>query len=314
MRDFRFGFNFSGLRPASEVADLCRTAEELGYDIALGTDHLPNGSPFSPLAIAAHATSRMRVGTLTINNEFWNPAMLAREAITLDYLTDGRFELGLGAGHMKWEFDAAGLPWRPIGERIERLGRTVEELRRLFTDGPGEPESAVQVRNRFGRRELKPVQKDGLHASGPPLLIGGTGDRVLSLAAQHADIVGIGGLFQVKGEPPGTFRMTTAAIAEERVTFIREQAGDRANGVEFNVLVQFVAITDDRRGLAENLVAERAPYLTVDEALETPFVLIGTAEQIAEQLRENRERFGFSYIVVHEPYMREFAPVIEKLS
>jgi glutamate:Na+ symporter, ESS family len=85
MRDFRFGFNLSGLRPARELADLCRTAEGFGYDIALGTDHLPNGSPFSPLVIAAHATERMRVGTLTINNEFWNAAMLAREAITIDF-------------------------------------------------------------------------------------------------------------------------------------------------------------------------------------------------------------------------------------
>jgi probable F420-dependent oxidoreductase len=314
MHEFRFGFNLSGLRPARELADLCRTAEGFGYDIALGTDHLPNGSPFSPLVIAAHATERMRVGTLTINNEFWNAAMLAREAITIDYLTEGRFELGVGAGHMKWEFDAAELPWRPLSERIDRLDRTVEELKRLFADGLAEPESAVRVRELFGRAELKPVQKNGLDGSGPPLLIGGTGDRVLTLAAKYADIVGIGGLFQVKGEPPGTFQMTTAAKAEERMAFVRERAGNRADEIEFNVLVQFVAITDDRRGLAESLVAERVPYLTVDEALETPFALIGTAEQIADQLRENRERFGFSYIVVHEPYMREFAPVIEQLS
>ncbi|WP_129668457.1 TIGR03621 family F420-dependent LLM class oxidoreductase [Phytoactinopolyspora endophytica] len=313
MHDFRFGFNTSGLRSARELAERCRDGEERGYDIVLGTDHLTNGSPFLPLVVASQATERMRVGTLTTNNEFWNPALLAREAITVDYLTEGRLELGLGAGHMKWELDAAGIPWRRIGERVDRLTEAVKELRRLFAEGVDEPESGVATREAFGRSELKPVQRHGFGGSGPPLLIGGTGDRVLRLAAENADIIGLGGLYQIKGEPPGTFQMTTAAEARERVAYIRGCAGERADQLEINALVQLVAITDDRRGLAENLVAQQAPYFTVDEALETPFALIGTVEQIAEQLRENRERLGISYITVHEPYMREFAPVIEKL-
>ncbi|NEE03010.1 LLM class F420-dependent oxidoreductase [Phytoactinopolyspora halotolerans] len=313
MREFRFGFNASGLRSARDLAELCRQGEGYGYDVVLGTDHLPNGSPFLPLVVAAQATERMRVGTLTTNNEFWNPALLAREAITVDHLTEGRLELGLGAGHMKWEFDAAGIPWRPLGERVDRLTHAVDELRRIFADGFDEPESAVATRKAFGRAESRPVQRHGFDGSGPPLLIGGTGDRVLRLAASTADIIGLGGVYQVKGEPPGTFRMATAAEAKERVDYVRTCAGDRAAHLEFNALVQFVAITDDRRALAENLVAERAPYFTVDDALETPFALIGTVEQIAEQMRENRERLGLTYITVHEPYMRTFAPVIEKL-
>lgn len=313
MHDFRFGFNASGLRPARELAELCRTGEAFGYDIVLGTDHLTNGSPFLPLVVAAEVTERMRVGTLTLNNEFWNPALLAREAVTVDHLTGGRLELGLGAGHMRWEMEAAGIPWRPIGERVGGLDRTVAELERIFKEGIAEPQSAQEVRAAFGRAEQQPIQRRGFGGAGPPLLIGGTGDRVLTLAAQHADIVGLGGLYQIKGEQPGTFRLGTAAEAEERVAFVRERAGNRTDKIELNVLVQFVGITDDRRSLAESLVAERLPYFTVDQVLETPFALIGTVEQIADQLLENRQRFGFSNITVHEPYMRTFGPVIEQL-
>lgn len=313
MQDFRFGFNTTGLRPARELAGLCREAEGFGYDIVHGTDHLTGGSPFLPLITAAAATERMRVGTLTINNEFWNPAMLAREAITVDHLTEGRLELGLGAGHMKWEFEAAGFPWRPLGERIDRLGQTIEQLGQMFADGIPEPESAVQTREHFGRAELKPVQRRGFGGSGPPLLIGGTGDRVLTLAARHADIVGIGGLFQVKGKPPGTFRMATAAEADDRVAFVRKMAGSRADNLELNALIQLVEITEDRRGFIEGLVAQRLPGYPVDDALETPFILVGTVRQIAEQIRQNRERYGFTNLTVHEPYMGTFAPVIEEL-
>ncbi|AYY13577.1 TIGR03621 family F420-dependent LLM class oxidoreductase [Actinobacteria bacterium YIM 96077] len=313
MQDVRFGFNTSGLRPANELAALCRTAEDIGYDVVLGTDHLNSSSPFLPLAVAADATERLRVGTLTTNNEFWNPALLARDTVTIDHLSEGRLELGLGAGHMRWEFEAAGLPWRGIAERVERLEQTIGELRRFFTDGINEPESGVRAREELQRPQLLPVQRQGFGGSGPPLLIGGTGNGSLRLAAAYADIIGFGGLFQMKGEPPGTFRLATSAELEERVAYMREQAGARIDEMEINVLVQLVAITGDRRGYAEQLVAEHLPYYTVEEALTTPFLLIGTAEQIAEQLRQNRERYGFSYITVHEPYMREFAPVIEKL-
>ncbi|WP_166352727.1 TIGR03621 family F420-dependent LLM class oxidoreductase [Phytoactinopolyspora limicola] len=314
MREFRFGFNVSGLRTSKDLAEMCRSADTLGYHVVLSIDHLTSGSPFTPLAIAAEASERLRIGTLTINNEFWNPAMLAREAVTLDHLSGGRFELGLGAGHMKWEFDAADVPWRPFAERVDRLGETIHELYRLFSDGVPTPESAERVRRIFDRPKLEPIQRHGSGGSGPPLLIGGTGDRVLTLAAEHADIAGIGGMYQVKGEPPGTFQLTTAAKAEERVAFVRDLAGPRAESIEFNVLVQAVVVTTDRRRDAETLVAERAPYLSVDEVLETPFVLIGTPKQMADQLRENRERFGFSYITVHEPYMKDFGQVIQELA
>ncbi|HEY7489294.1 MAG TPA: LLM class F420-dependent oxidoreductase [Streptosporangiaceae bacterium] len=311
MTEFRFGFNNFGLRSRQSFTEFCRTAEGYGYDVFLATDHLGSAAPFTEMVAAAAATERLRVGTLVLNIGFWNPHLLAREVATADLLTDGRLELGLGAGHMKWEYDAAAIEWEPFAARVRRLEETIEELGRLFA-GPDYEERAA-LRDHFDLPELKPVQQTGFGGSGPPLLIGGTGDTVLRLAARHADIVGFAGVYQMKGQPPGTFRLGTAAEADDRVRFVREHAGERAAKIESNVLVQTVVVTNDRRGVAEKLVAERLPTFTVDEALETPFLLIGTEEQIAEQLRANRERYGFTYITIHGPYLKTFGPIIERL-
>jgi probable F420-dependent oxidoreductase len=312
MTGFRFGFNNFALRSRRDFAEFCRKAESYGYDVFVSVDHLGSAAPFSELVAAAAATERLRVGTLVLNVGFWNSHLLAREVATADLLTDGRLELGLGSGHMKWEFERAGVDWEPAGARADRLERTIEELGRLFAE-PGYEERAA-IRDHFGLPELAPVQRLGFGGHGPPLLIGGNSDTVLRLAAEHADIVGFAGLYQLKGEPPGTFRIGTAAETDERVRFFREQAGERAAAIESNALVQAVVVTDDRRSAVEKLVAEgRLRPLTVDEALETPFLLIGTEAQIAEQLRANRERYGFSYITVHGPYMEALGPIIERL-
>lgn len=311
MRDFRFGFNFFDLPSRQEFVARCRTAERFGYDVALIPDHLGGPAPFPAMVAAVEATERLRVGPLVLNVGFWNPHLLAREVATADRLTDGRVELGLGAGHMKWEFDAAGLPWEPFGARVERLERTVEELTRLFS-GPDYPQRAA-VRELHDLAELKPVQRRGFGGFGPPLLIGGTSDRVLRLAARCADIIAYGGGLQMKGAEPGTFRLATAAEAEERVRFVRGLLGERADRVESSVLIQAVIVTGDRRAAAERLSAERMPFLTPEQVLETPFLLLGTHRQIADQLLERRERYGFSYITVHGPYMEALGPVIELL-
>ncbi|MCI0687911.1 MAG: hypothetical protein L0Y54_11835 [Sporichthyaceae bacterium] len=153
----------------------------------------------------------------------------------------------------------------------------------------------------------------GFNGSGPPLIVGGTGDAILRIATAHADIVAIAGAYQVKEQPPGTFRLATAAEADERVRFARDQAGERVGEIEWHVLVQMVVETDDRRGTAEKLGAELGPEMTVDQALETPFLLIGTVDEMADQVTRNRERYGFSYLTVHDPNLEAFAPVIQRL-
>jgi probable F420-dependent oxidoreductase len=295
MGDFRFGFNVRGIRSREALTATCRTAERFGYDVVLVPDHLGRNqpAPFPTLVASASVTERMRVGTFVLNVGFWNPSLLAREAATADQLTGGRLELGLGVGHMKSEFDAAGIPWQTFGERADRLAATIDELDELFADRQNGYESAQRPR--------------------PPLMIAGTSDRVLRLAAERAEIVGYGGILQEKGQPPGTFRIATAAEMDERVRFFREQAGERVERIEANILIQRVVVTDDRRGAAQAFLAEYGPGLTVDEVLEAPVVLIGTVREIAEQLRERRQRYGFTYICVHEPYLEEFGPVIEVL-
>ena len=300
--EFRFSFNVFGIPSRDALQERCRRAERAGFDTVFAPDHLGAPAPFPVLQAAADATERLRVGTLVLNAPFWNPALLAREAASVDVLSGGRLELGLGAGHMKHEFDTAGIPWEPFGARARRLEETITELRRYF---------ATDLAALPGGHSPVPVQRSGFGGAGPPLIVGGTGDRVLSVAARHADIVGVAGAYQVRGEPPGTFRLGTAAEADERVRFVREQAGERADDIEWHLLVQMVVPTLDRRSAAEDLVARFSGRMTAEEILETPYLLIGTHEQMAEQLRASRERYGFSYVTVHDPYYEAFEPVVE---
>ncbi len=309
MTGFRFSYNVFGIDSVDDFVATCRRGEDYGYDTVFAADHLGIASPFPTLVAAAAATERLRVGTLVLNAPFWNPALLARDIATTDVLTGGRLEVGLGAGHMKWEFDAAHVPWEPFGARADRLRATIDELGRLFTQDGFDQQAPM--RDAFGIPVLRPVQRHGFGGEGPPLIVGGTGDRILRIAAETADIVGVAGLFQVPGRPPGTMRVGTAAEADERVRFTRDHAGDRADRLEWHALLQLVLVTDDRRAAAADL-AERYGQ-PADVILETPFLLIGTVEEMADQLRRNRDRYGFTYYTVHGPFMETFAPVVEIL-
>jgi probable F420-dependent oxidoreductase len=311
MTDFRFSFNVFGIDSRDAFVRTCRRGESQGYDTVFTADHLGIAAPFPALVAAAEATERLKVGTLVLNVPFWNPSLLAREVATTDVLTDGRLELGLGSGHMKWEFDEAGIPWEPYGARADRLEATIEELERLFAaDGYAQQE---ELRAGLGSPVLRPVQRRGFGGHGPPLIVGGTGDRILKIAAERADIIGIAGAYQIKGRPPGEIRIGTAAEADERVRYARECAGERADRLEWHVLTQTVIVTDDRHAAAEKLLEQAGPVMSVDDLLETPFALIGTVEELAEQIMRGRERYGFTYYTVHAPYMDAFAPVIERV-
>ena len=309
MSGFRFSVNTFGLTSRADFAGFCQRAEELGYDTIFAADHLGDAAPFQQVVAAAAATRRVRVGTLVINVPLWNPALLAREVATADILTEGRLEVGLGSGHMKWEFDEAGIAWEPYGERAERLAAAIGELGRVFASGGYEQDAPV--REHFGFPPLTPVQRRGFGGYGPPLIVGGTGKQVLRTAAETADIVAIAGARQVTGKPPGTFRLCTAAETDELARFARDCAGDRAAAIEWHALVQVVRVTEDRRAAAAELATSGT--LTVEQILETPFLLIGTVAEIAAQLLRNRERYGFTYYTVHAPYLDAFAPIIEHM-
>ncbi|RVU23818.1 LLM class F420-dependent oxidoreductase [Streptomyces antnestii] len=288
-RPFRFGVNM--LTPASgdEWRKRCRRAEELGYDVILVADHLGMPSPFPSLVAAAEATERPRVGTFVLNAGFWNPTLLAREVATTDALTGGRLELGLGAGYVQAEHDAAGLPWGSPGERVDHLRRVVEELDRLLGSDEHLPRPAQHPR--------------------PPLLIGGNGDRMLKLTAEHAEIAAFTGARSVAG---GALRHLTPEELDERVAAYHRFAAGRAEPAELNLLIQLVEVTADRRA-AVRPALQHIPHLTEDQALDLPLLLLGTVGEIADQLRAQRERYGFSYITVLEQYAEAFGPVIEEL-
>ncbi len=309
MRPFRFGINVRTAASQAEWADKARKVEALGYAVLLVPDHLADLlAPFPALAAAAAATPRLRVGTAVLNNDFRHPALLAREAATLDVLSDGRLELGLGAGHMQSEYEQAGLAFDPGATRVERLGEAVVIVKRLL-EGESVTFAGRHYRVTGHSIHPRPVQRPR-----PPVFIGGHAPRLLRLAAREADIVGLTGIaFRHGGKEPDVsdFR---AAVVDERVRLVRETAAERFDRLELNALVQRVVVTDDRRKAAEELATGRWARLTPDEILASPYALVGTADQMVDDLRARRERWGISYVMTHEPFMDALAPVVARLT
>ncbi len=285
----RFGVNM--VVPDSRAAwvEKCRKAEALGFDVVGAADHLGMAPPFPALVLAAEVTERVRLNTFVINTAFYNPVLLARDVTGTDQFTEGRLELGLGAGYRKSEFEAAGMEFPRAGRRVDHLEHTIKELKRLYSDDDHKPGT---------------VQKPG-----PPLLIAGRGDRVLALAAEHADIIGFSGTAAIPDG--GALVLDDAAGIDERVRFTREKLNGRE--AEFNVITQVVTVTGDRRAGLESAREFAKGALTVEQLAEVPTVLVGTHEQIAEQILAHRERFGLTYFTVLERNMEPLAPVIELL-
>ncbi|MGH2771101.1 MAG: TIGR03621 family F420-dependent LLM class oxidoreductase, partial [Actinomycetota bacterium] len=239
LQNFRFGVSVGLPESRSVWIDKARVAEALGFDVLLLPDHLSHLDPFTPLAVAAQVTEQLRVGTLVLINDFHNAALLVRQVATVDLLTDGRLELGLGLGHRRWEYEAAGVAFGPLADRVKRLGATVALVREKLWDRP----------------HLR-------------LLLGGASEGILALAASEADIVGFAGLRQRRAGEPGTFDLELPEATEKRVAHLRRLAGERMADLELNALVQVVEVTDDRQGAAERMVAERLPSWTPQQVLD----------------------------------------------
>ncbi|MER7756587.1 TIGR03621 family F420-dependent LLM class oxidoreductase [Kitasatospora sp. NPDC097643] len=289
-RPFRFGVNLVAPAPRREWAEKARKVEDLGFDVLGVPDHLGAPAPFPALVAAAEATERVRLSTFVLNAAFHNPVLLAREVVNTDLLTDGRLEVGLAAGSIRQGTGSADVPFPSAPERVGQLERTVRELRALMSN----PEHSPQ-----------PVRPGG-----PPLLVAGNGDRVLRLAAEQADVIGFTGIFTDRGEFP---HLASPEELGGRVDLVRKHLGDRVAEVEFNLLVQQVIVTDDPKGTAEQWSRHPLAHFTPEQVLAAPAWLIGSERQIADLLVEYRERFGLSYIVVLEPWLDAFAPIIELL-
>ncbi len=303
MRPFRFGYQVRDLT-IDELRERARAAERAGFDVFHTADHVGDGwSPLAPLHAAAAVTTRLRVGPLVLNNDFHHPVHLAREVAALDHAIGGRFELGLGAGHAFTEYAAIGAPFDAPAVRKARLAESVEVLRPLL-DGEevtydGDHVHLTGVRVMRARQERLPI------------MVAVNGDRWLAHAAAHADIVALTGLGRTL-EDGQRHEVRWQADRLDAVTQVVRDAATAAGRPvpELHALVQVVTVTKDRRAAAEELAAG-VEGLSVDDALSTPFLALGTHDEIADHLLECRHRWGISYFSVRD--VEAFAPVIERL-
>jgi probable F420-dependent oxidoreductase len=307
MAAFRFALQASSAASPAAWRDLARKAEDLGYSTLYVPDHLDDQwAPMIAATVAAEATTTLRVGTLVLDNDFRHPVVLAMEAATLDIVTGGRFEFGLGAGWLTTDYRQSGIPMDAPSVRVARLAESLAIMRALWRDGSATFSGAhYQVTDAPGT----PVP---VTPGGPPLVIGGGGRRVLTLAGEYADIVSVVPSLTAGYIGPEVAAESVVEKYTDRVRWAREAAGERAGDLELQCWTVAVQVVPN----ADEVIASLAPLLglTPEQVRAAPLALIGTAEEIVQQLRTRREDLGFSYIVVHEAEMDALAPVIAELA
>jgi probable F420-dependent oxidoreductase len=309
-RKFRFAAQLSKgpEGTARSWAEQARRAEDLGYSALLMPDHFGDQlAPMPALAAVAAATTTLRMGSLVFGNDYRHPVVLAKEAATLDVLSEGRFELSLGAGWMRTDYHEAGLTYDTPRVRVERFEEAVQVLQGLLhTDGPFSFDGAYYQVHQHTLHP-RPVQRPG-----PPLIIGGGGKRVLSFAARHADIVSINVNLREGTGGPETASNASPERTREKVAWVKEAAGDRFDELELNALIGFVMITDD----AKEMAAAMAPHFGIDtdDALHVPLALLGTLDEMTEELQWRRAEYGISYWSIETDSWEALGPVVSTLA
>ncbi|HVD14181.1 MAG TPA: TIGR03621 family F420-dependent LLM class oxidoreductase [Actinomycetota bacterium] len=312
-RPFRFGVVGEGIRSADDLRAVAGRAEALGYATLLLRDHFvaePFGDQLAPmvaLTAAATATRTLRVGSMVLDNDYRHPVLLAKEAATLDLLSGGRFELGIGAGWLRDEYERAGIPFDPPAVRVERLEESLRLLKALLSSSPvrfdGE-HYTVRGIDTFPR----PVQRPR-----PPILVGAGSRRMLGIAGREADIVGILPRALAEGAISDDLAERSPETLLRKVDWVR-RAAEAPDQVELSMMVTVVP-ADDHRKAAEQLAVERGWGAAAGElVLAMPSVLVGSTARIAELAQARRERFGLSYLVVADQDLEAFAPVVEQLA
>ena len=319
-RPFRFGMQAFAADSAAEWAGIARRAESLGYSTLFTCDHYfgpgrvsdemahrpVDLGPMVAIAMAAAVTTTLRVGCRVFSVDFHHPVVLAKECATLDLLSEGRLEIGLGAGWTRAEYDALGIEMKPASQRIAKLAEYVGLFRAHFTGHPIEVHGEYVNVSGFEGRPL-PAQRPG-----PPLMIGGGSPKILGLAGHEADIVSIN-----FNNAPGKLDSRSVAASgpdnlAEKLSWIRAGAGDRFDQIEIETSAMFVTIADDPRPAAQEM-ADRVG-VSVEELNGNPHVLIGTVPEVCDRLRDRRDRYGISYVTVAHRNMEAFAPVVAELA
>jgi probable F420-dependent oxidoreductase len=307
-RKFRFGVQASTGRTGLEWAEQARKVEGLGYSTLFMPDHFVDTdlAPMVALAFAAAATDALRVGMLVLGNDYKHPAVVAKEAATLDVLSGGRLEFGLGAGWMTTDYTALGLPYDSAGTRIARLSEALAVIKGAWGDGAFDF-SGAHYRITAYDGLPKPLQRPR-----PPIVVGGGGPKVLRLAGREADIVGINPILGAGEIGAEAARDTLGDSTRRKVGWIREGAGDRFDDLELQIRYFVAAITDDPQALADAM----APAFGVspDEALGSGSVLAGSVDQVCDTLIARREEWGVSYVVFGDDTYEQFAPVVARLA
>jgi probable F420-dependent oxidoreductase len=292
--------------PDRTWADSARELEDLGYSTLFVPDHFDEGyGPLTALATAAAATTTLHVASEVLAVDFRHPAVLARELASIDLLSNGRLEVGLGTGYQVRDYRSSGIPMDPPGIRVERLMEYLQVLKGLFAPDPFS----------FDGRHYRIDELDGSPSphrpGGPPILLAGGSKRMLSFAGAHADIVGINRSLPTSERAGRPIDLLPEGV-DEKVAWVREAAGARLQGLEIHAYVSTAAVTER----AADTVAELATRigLGVEQVLSLPVVLVGTEDEIVARIHERRERWGFSYFTVPQPVARSFAPVVARFA
>jgi probable F420-dependent oxidoreductase len=314
LRPFRFGVHTSDAPDGAAWAAAARRYETLGYSSLLVRDHFDDQlAPIVAMTAAASATTSLRVGCLVFDNDYRHPLVLAKEMATLDVLSGGRVELGIGAGWMGSDYEQAGMEYDPPAVRVDRMTEAVQIIKALHGDGPVDFKGEHYTIK--GHDALpKPVQRP--HT---PILIGAGGKRMLTFAAREADIIGL----NPKNLGNDAWAETNVGDAtdqatDRKVAWIRDAAGARFDAIELSIVVPFIIETDDRMGMAEGIAAGLPPaggeVATPARVLESPYVLLGTIDEMAATIEARRERWGISYVVFNADSVDAAAPLVERLA
>jgi probable F420-dependent oxidoreductase len=306
-RRFRFGVQLSTAPSGEEWAALARRAEDLGYSTLFLPDHFGGQlAPVPAMQAAADATTELRVGCLVFDNDYKHPVVLAKEVATIDVLSGGRVELGIGAGWMASDYEQSGIPHDRAGVRIDRMEEGITVLKGLFADGAYSFDGKHYTITGLDGQP-KPVQRPH-----PPLLIGGGAQRVLTIAGREADIVGINPSIVSGRVDADAARSGAADVTDQKLAWVKAGAGDRYAELELNMLIFAAMLTDDPAGTK----ASMAPLFGLEPADidDYPHAWIGTVESICEDLERRRERWDVSYLVVQGDAMEAMAPVVAKLA
>lgn len=306
-RPFRFSVQEHRAHSARQWRERAQAVETMGYTTFFLPDHFNDQlGPIAALMAAADATTALRIGSLVFDNDYRHPVVLAKEAATLDLLSDGRLDLGIGAGWMVADYEQSGIPYDSAGTRIERMEEALQIIKKCFTGQTFSFSGKHYSINGFEGSPL-PVQKPH-----PRLLLGGGGRRMLHLAAREADIVHVNYNLNEGRINPKLVQTGMAAATDQKLAWIREAAGDRVDSIELGYTVFFANVTDDRESMASAL-APSIGFETAD-VLEMPHFLIGTIDQIVEDLKSRRERYGFSDVIFPGEAAEQLSPVVERLA